>query len=338
MTASASSPFALIGAAPDLCAAFARWQGWLRHEKAFSPHTALAYSQDVGAFVRFLVLHRGGEEVRLADLAALGLVDFRAWLSERAAQGAGTATRARAIASLRNLFRWLDRNDLAHNPTLSGLNAPRLKRPLPRPLAEDAITTLLAAAMRHDDADTRAAETRTHSDVPAWIGLRDGALLTLLYGCGLRIGEALALTRGDLAEAQRSQILRIKGKGGKSRQVPVLPLVLQALAAYAQALPGEAHACAARPAFVGARGGCLNASMARRRMQSLRRFLGLPESATPHALRHSFATHLLAHGADLRAIQDLLGHASLSATQRYTDVEAQRLFDVYEKAHPRAKE
>ncbi|TWB73267.1 integrase/recombinase XerC [Nitrospirillum amazonense] len=304
--------------APDVAAALEEWRRWLTSEKTASPHTLRAYQGDVAAFLSFLTEHLG-RAPSLNDLGGAKLGDFRAWLADRASEGAIAASRARAVSGVRNLFRWLDRSGRLHNPAIGLLNAPKVKRPMPRPLTVDDAGTLLEEA----------------SDIPQapWVGLRDRALFTLLYGCGLRMDEALRLTR---AEAPLdSDTLRVTGKGSKQRDVPVLPAVRQALAAYIEACPYPLPA--GGPLFLGVRGDRLNDRVARLAMQTLRQLLGLPDTATPHALRHSFATHLLGGGADLRAIQDLLGHASLSTTQRYTDVDAEQLLSVYETAHPRAR-
>lgn len=307
-----------FAAQADLQDAIGKWQRWLATEKGASKATLRAYNTDLAGFLSFMADYRG-RAPGLNDLAALKLADFRAWLSSRAGDGAGAATRARGVAGVRNLFRWLDRGGILHNPAIGALNSPKAKRPLPRPLtAPDAAALLEEAA--------------TLPDAP-WVGLRDRALFTLLYGCGLRISEALALNRNDLPAG--SATVRVLGKGSKQRQVPVLPAVHAAVAAYLDACPWRLPDDA--PLFLGARGDRLNASVARKQMQTLRGQMGLPDSATPHALRHSFATHLLGSGADLRAIQDLLGHASLSTTQRYTDVDAEKLLSVYENAHPRAR-
>ncbi|MFY8096000.1 MAG: tyrosine recombinase XerC [Niveispirillum sp.] len=312
---SASIGFA---AQADLLDAIDRWQRWLMTEKAASPATLRAYNNDLAGFLSFMAEYRE-RKPGLNDLSALSLMELRAWLSDRARDGATAATRARAIAGVRNLFRWLDRQGIIHNPHIGVLKAPKLKQPIPRPLTAPDAASLL------DEAATLP-ET-------AWIGLRDRAFFTLLYGCGLRISEALALNRDDLPVGAAT--VRVLGKGSKQRQVPVLPAIHAAISAYLEACPFRAAEDA--PLFVGSRGDRLHPSVARRQMQLLRGQLLLPDSATPHALRHSFATHLLGGGADLRAIQDLLGHSSLSTTQRYTDVDTDKLLAVYDKAHPRAQ-
>lgn len=318
MTSSPVSVSLGYSCAPDVLAALDDWRRWLVSEKAASRHTIIAYQTDIQTFLTFLTGHRG-RAPSLNDLGNVALSDFRSWLAARAADGAIAATRARAVSGVRNFYHWLDRSGRLHNPAIGLLAAPKTRRPLPRPLTID---------------DTRALldESASLPDSP-WVGLRDRALFTLLYGCGLRIEEALGLTRADAPLT--ADHVRVSGKGSKQRDVPVLPAVRTALQAYLDACPYRLGP--EQPLFVGVRGGRLNGSLARKAMVRLRSLLGLPDSATPHALRHSFATHLLASGADLRAIQDLLGHASLSTTQRYTDVDAEQLLAVYEGAHPRAR-
>jgi len=301
----------------DVLDTLAAWRIRLIAERGASPRTVEAYLSDAGGFLRFLSGYRG-EPPSLSDLGALTAIDFRAWLSALAADGLSAASRARALAALRNLFRWLERSGRCRNVAIGTIGTPRVKRPAPRPLTR--ADALALPRQAEDDADE------------PWIGARDRALFTLLYGCGLRISEALGLERGA---APLGAALRVLGKGRKERLVPVLPAVARVIDAYLALSP---HAVPpGGPLFVGVRGGPLNPAQARRTMRDLRRRAGLPESATPHALRHSFATHLLADGADLRAIQELLGHASLSTTQRYTDVDVERLMDVHAAAHPRAK-
>ncbi|MGQ9366903.1 tyrosine recombinase XerC [Azospirillum sp. ST 5-10] len=314
-----TEPAAVLGfsARPDVQEALAQWRRWLESEKGVSPHTLEAYLHDVAEFLSFLTGYHGAPP-SLNALGDLKAMDFRAWLAKRAGDGLGAASRAREMAAVRNLFRWLDRSGRLHNPIIGILKTPRAKRPMPRPLSPPDAATLLDAAGDEPEAP--------------WVGARDRALFTVLYGCGLRIAEALALTR---AAAPLGDTLRVLGKGRKERIVPVLPAVNAAVRAYLEACPHRPGPDG--PLFVGVRGGPLNPAVAQRQMQRLRRLLGLPDSATPHALRHSFATHLLAGGGDLRAIQDLLGHASLSTTQRYTDVENEQLFAVYASAHPRAR-
>jgi integrase/recombinase XerC len=311
-------PLARFAAAGDLADAISGWQSWLEHERRASRHTALGYGRDLAGFLDFLREHLGALP-SLAALEALGPADFRAYLAARAQDGIERSSSARALSTLRGFFRFLDRRGLAKNAALAAVHTPKLPKSVPKPLSAE---------------DARLALERVVALAEApWIGQRDLAILMLLYGCGLRLSEALGLTRGEAPLAPG--MLGITGKGRKTRLVPVLPAVSEAVADYLAVCP---HRLAAKgPLFVGARGGPLNPRLVQRQMQRLRALLGLPETATPHALRHSFATHLLAGGGDLRSIQELLGHASLSTTQRYTAVDAERLLAVYDRAHPRAK-
>jgi integrase/recombinase XerC len=313
-------PLARFSASPDLADAVARWQRWLTSERRASPHTVASYGRDLAAFLDFLGEHLGGTP-DLAALEALAPADFRAYLARRAADAKMRSSTARALSVLRGFFRFLDRRGLVHNAALAAVRTPKLPRSVPKPLsAEDADAAL--------DREEKADETRL-----PWIGKRDLAMLCLLYGCGLRLGEALGLTRREAPLAPG--MLSVTGKGGKTRHVPVLPAVAEAVADYVAHCPWRL--AAEEALFRGARGGTLHPRMVQKRMAALRAELGLPETATPHALRHSFATHLLAGGGDLRAIQELLGHASLTTTQRYTAIDAARLAAVYDRAHPRAK-
>lgn len=302
---------------PDLKTAIETWRGWLEGERRASRHTLDAYCRDLAAFLSFLTGHHGGE-ADLAVLAGLAPADFRAFLAARSAEGLGRSSMARLMSTLRGFFAFLDRRDLVHNPAVGAVKAPRPPRSLPKALAADEALEALASAGELQD--------------EPWLAARDIALLTLLYGCGLRLGEALGMSRRDMP---KGDTMVVTGKGQKQRMVPVLPVVRQALADYLRLCPYPLGA--ETPLFVGARGGRLNPGVVQRQMRRLRQLLGLPESATPHALRHSFATHLLAGGGDLRTIQELLGHASLSTTQRYTHVDSARLAKVYRDAHPRAR-
>jgi integrase/recombinase XerC len=303
--------------ADDLMNAMEKWQGWLRFEKRASANTITAYQFDLANLFHFVRLHRG-RQINLALLAELKLSDFRAWLAHNAADHKEAASRARAVAGVRSFFRWLDRSGQLHNNAIELLKLPKMKRRLPRPVSEADAGDIVALAKNVSD--------------ESWIGARDEALFTLLYGAGLRIGEALSLTHADLAQPDR---LIVTGKGNKQRAVPLLPMVRNAIDQYIVQCPyptGERD-----PVFVGARGEVLNAGVAQRHLRLLRRQLGLPDSVTPHALRHSFATHLLSSGADLRSLQELLGHSSLSTTQLYTRVDASQLAKTYQAAHPRAR-
>ena len=310
-------PLARFPVSEDLRAAIGAWLDWLSAERRASAHTVAAYGRDLAAFFDFLGPHRG-EVPSLALMSLLTPADFRAFLALRAGDGRERTTIARGLSVLRGFVRFLERRKLASAPGLAVLRAPKLPQSVPKPLTvEDA-----------DAAITAAGDVATS----VWQQKRDVAMLTLLYGCGLRISEALGLTLG---EAPHGDVLVVTGKGRKQRYVPVLPAVTEAIADYLAACPYPLTK--AGPLFVGARGGPLNPRLVQRQMQMLRGMLGLPDTATPHALRHSFATHLLGGGGDLRAIQELLGHASLSTTQRYTKVEPEHLLKVYEAAHPRAR-
>jgi integrase/recombinase XerC len=311
-----SLPLARFAATDDLRAAIGLWAGWLAGERRASAHTAAAYGRDLAFFLDFLTEHLG-QLPSLAAINELRPADFRAFLAHRAQDHLERSSLARAISVLRGFVRFLKRRGLASTTALAALRSPKLPQSVPKPLTIDDATGAVAAAGNFAAND--------------WQGKRDTAVLALLYGCGLRLSEALGLTR---AEAPLSETLAITGKGGKQRLLPVLPAVRDAIADYLGACP---HLLTAEgPLFVGARGGPLNPRLVQRQMALLRGRLGLPETATPHALRHSFATHLLGAGGDLRAIQELLGHASLSTTQRYTSVETDRLLAIYEAAHPRA--
>lgn len=303
--------------ASDLLATVQSWRSWLEGEKRASRHTLDGYSRDLASFMSFLVEHQGAEP-GLGDLGSLAPADFRAFLAARQAEGLARSSMARLMSTLRGFFNFLDRNDLVHNPAIGAVKAPRPPRSLPKPLgADEALEALATAAELHDE---------------PWLAARDVALFTLLYGCGLRLGEALAL---DRRAAPQADTMVITGKGRKQRVVPVLPVVREAVADYLRQCPYPPNPDG--PLFMGARGGRLNPGVVQRQMRRLRLLLGLPDTATPHALRHSFATHLLAGGGDLRTIQELLGHASLSTTQRYTHVDAAKLTSVYRDAHPRAR-
>lgn len=311
-----TEPLALLAEA-DAARAHADWLTWLAVERRLSRHTLAAYRRDSVFFFRFLAEHRG-EPVDLAALSDLRAADFRGFLAARARGGAVAASNARALSVLRNFFRWLDRHGYAHNPHIFTLRSPKLPRALPKPLA---------AADAQD-----VVEKIEHLSEETWIGARDTALVTLLYGAGLRIDEALSLNRDVLPLGDSLSVL---GKGRKQRTVPILAAVREAVEAYVARCPYQPGARG--PLFVGVRGKRLQAGVVQAQLRKLRAWLGLPDTATPHALRHSFATHLLAAGGDLRAIQELLGHASLSTTQRYTAVDPARLIQVYDAAHPRAR-
>ncbi len=298
------------------------WLTWLAAERRAAARTVAAYAADVAGFLGFLTRHLGAEP-DLAALAALRPADIRAFLAARHADGLGAASRARELAAVRGFFRFLARRLDTDNQAVRLIDTPRAPRPPPR-----ALSVADAAAVAEEIGE----DARSTA-----LAARDVALFTLLYGCGLRIGEALALNVGDAPAPEGSPgseaPLRVHGKGDKERLVPVLAAVRAALAEWLRHHPDRRPAA---PLFLGARGKRLKASVAQKALSDFRRARGLPEHATPHALRHSFATHLLGAGADLRAIQELLGHASLSTTQRYTAVDAAALLRVWRAAHPRA--
>ena len=310
---------ALDGLAGDagLHSAVRDWIRWLRDERRSSPHTVDAYARDLSGFLTFIAGHLGAPPT-LAALEALAARDFRAWLARRSNDGLERTSTARALSVLRGFFVWLERNDRARNHAIRTVRTPKQPHAVPKPLDEADATAAV------DDIGILASKP--------WIADRDIAVMTLLYGCGLRISEALGLTR---AQALSGDSIRVLGKGGKERMVPVLPVVRKAIEAYITSCPYPLAADEAL--FRGARGGPLGARAIQRQMQELRGLLGLPETATPHAMRHSFATHLLAGGGDLRSIQELLGHASLSTTQRYTAVDTEKLLGDYKATHPRAR-
>ncbi len=293
------------------------WWQWLSRERRMAANTLAAYGLDLREFFLFMAQHAGGT-IDLATLESLRVADFRAWLAARARRGLSPASTARALACLRGFFKRLNRLGLVGNTAWAALKTPKQPRPVPRPLSEtDARATLDAAA---------------NGAALPWISRRDVALLSLLYGAGLRLGEALALT---VADRPRGDSLRVIGKGQKERVVPILPVIREAIESYLAIRPHPATG--ESPLFVGVRGARLNPAQAQAMMRGLRHRLGLGATATPHALRHAFATHLLSAGGDLRSIQDLLGHASLSTTQRYTAVDARRLHDIVDRFHPRAR-
>lgn len=297
------------------------WLGYLGAERRMSEKTLDAYRRDVTQFLAFLAEHLGGAP-SLNELAKLTPQDVRAFMAARRADGIGSRSLMRSLAGARSFARFLERNGKGKVGALAAVRAPKVARSLPKPLA-------VASAKQMSDADIRAGEER-----PQWVLARDAAVLALLYGSGLRISEALSLKRKDVPMPGAGDVILVTGKGNKQRMVPVLQNVLQLVADYLKLCPAEITPDA--PVFIGARGGPLSPRIIQLAMARLRGALGLPDSATPHALRHSFATHLLARGGDLRAIQELLGHASLSTTQIYTAVDSERLLEAYRSAHPRA--
>jgi integrase/recombinase XerC len=311
---------AFAPAAPDLATAAQNWLAHLGGERRVSPHTLAAYARDLRQFVAFLSVHRGAAP-SLALLEKLGAADFRAFLAGRRGAGAESRSLARQMSGLRSFIRYIERAGLASVPAIAAVRAAKLPRLLPKPIAA-------AAARRLTEPELHAGE-----DTPAWVVARDAAVLGLLYGAGLRISEALGLRRGQ-APVGALDVLTVRGKGNKERRVPVIAPVRAGVEAYLALCPYPL--APEGPLFVGVQGGPLSPRIIQLAMARLRGALGLPDSATPHALRHSFATHLLGRGGDLRTIQDLLGHASLSTTQLYTAVDGTRLLSAYRNAHPRA--
>ncbi len=315
-----SDPQALIegiAAQPAVRRAAEDWYAWLAHERRLSPNTLDGYTRDLTGFMAFLAAHLGFPP-GLRDLETLRSADFRSYLANLGNRGLSRTSTARAIAALRSLFRFLDRRGIISNAAASALRTPKIPKTVPKALDKAEAAEVMDAIGEL-------------SDKP-WVAARDTAVMLLLYGCGLRIGEALGLNRENAPE---QGVMRVRGKGNKERMVPVLPLVAEAVAAYLDVCPYDKGRDG--PLFFGVQGKRLNARAIQDRMQKLRISLRLPETATPHALRHSFATHLLAGGGDLRTIQELLGHASLSTTQRYTDVDSAHIQAVYNTTHPRAR-
>lgn len=302
--------------APDMQSVCADWFAHLTHERGASDNTLTAYERDVRQFLAFLTQHLD-HSPRLDDLSQLDARTVRAFLSRRRRQGATSRSLSRTLSALRMFFRWLESSGTLKNRALLSLSLPRVPHSVPKPLTVEKAAAIVAA---------------TPATARDWLEARDTAVLLLLYGAGLRISEALGLTLQDAPTPLRDT-LRIVGKGGKERLVPVLPITTAAIANYLALCPYPLESDG--PLFVGEKGGALSPRIIQLKMVRLREEFGLPETATPHALRHSFATHLLSAGADLRQIQELLGHASLSTTQIYTEVDRDRLLAVYDQAHPR---
>ena len=296
-------------------AQLAAWQRELGSVRRLAANTLEAYTRDVDQFLSFLAGHAGGP-VTLATLKELRGADIRAFMAQRRSESLGSRSLARVLSALKSFFRFLEREGVVATEALNVIRTPKLPKSLPK-------------ALTVNEARQTIAVTESMEERP-WVAARDMAVLSLCYGAGLRISEALALTAGDL----EAQVLRVTGKGGKVRLVPLIEPVRKAIDLYLELTPFKSWP--EEPLFRGVRGGVLSPRLIQQRMVQLRGALGLPPSATPHALRHSFATHLLGRGGDLRAIQELLGHASLSTTQIYTAVDTDRLLESYRKAHPRA--
>lgn len=292
---------------------------WLDHQRALAgaaDNTLKAYQTDVLGFLSFMTLHHGDAQ-GLAPIARIGVRDMRSWMAHERARGVGARSLARSLSAVKSFYRWLAEREGFEPTAVLSTRAPKFQRKLPRPLAEEAASAMI---------DTVELQARD-----PWVAARDAAVVTLLYGCGLRISEALGLTGADYP---LPDILRITGKGGKERIVPVIQPARDAVDYYVRLCPYPVETDT--PLFRAVRSGPLRPRAIQKVMEQARMQLGLPATATPHAMRHSFATHLLSAGGDLRAIQELLGHASLSTTQAYTAVDAARLMEVYDKAHPRA--
>jgi integrase/recombinase XerC len=308
----------LINAAPALRQAALDWIAYLQHERRLAAKTLEAYGRDLEQFFGFLTGHLGAPP-ELSDISALKPADVRAFMARRRTDGIGPRTLGRQVAALRSFARFCERRDMAQTTSFTVIRSPKQPKSIPKALSVSDARELIGAAEEMEE--------------EPWIAARDKAVLTLLYGCGLRISEALGLTRAE-APVESVETIRVVGKGGRERVVPVLPAVRRAVEEYVQACPFTL--APSESLFRGARGGPLSPRIIQKATERLRSGIGLESSATPHALRHSFATHLLGRGGDLRTIQELLGHASLSTTQIYTDVDAERLLDVYRSAHPRA--
>jgi integrase/recombinase XerC len=308
----------LVTAAPGLRKAALDWIEHLGQERRLSGRTLEAYGRDLEQFLRFLTAHLG-EPPSPAAIAELRPADIRAFMAHRRAEGVGARTLGRQIAALRSFARFCERRDIATTTAFTSVRPPKQPKSIPKALsvADSAALVEVSGSLPEEP----------------WIAARDAAVLTLLYGCGLRISEALAITRAD-APVGAVDSIRVVGKGGRERVVPVLPVVRRAVEAYLDLVPFPVEAEMAL--FRGARGGPLSPRLVQIAIARVRGALGLEASVTPHALRHSFATHLLGRGGDLRTIQELLGHASLSTTQIYTSVDTDRLLEAYRNAHPRA--
>jgi len=303
-------------AEPCVRSLISNWQQWMTIERNCSDNTSDAYSRDISSFLFYLTDHLGFPP-SLNDLQGLKTTDFRGYLAMRHNSGISATSIARSVSTIRNFYRFLDRNGIISNAAIKNIKTPKRPHSIPKPLSQlEAQKVLDVIGKLHQT---------------PWIAARDLAILTLLYGCGLRISEALNLNIEDVPNGDK---IVINGKGNKQRLVPVLPIVTNSIKYYLNLYPNqlENH----RPLFIGAHGSRLNAGVIQRQIRKLRPLLGLPATTTPHALRHSFATHLLSRGGDLRTIQELLGHESLSTTQRYTDVDISHLIKTFRNTHPRA--
>ncbi|MEQ1789969.1 MAG: tyrosine recombinase XerC [Rickettsiales bacterium] len=306
---------------PALNAVIEQWEDWLVELRQSSKYTVISYKNDLSNFLIFIAEHLG-EKIGFTQLRGLDSKDMRAWLASRAMVGYGekkyeASSNARALSTIKSFFRYLEKQEKCKNAAIYYIRAPKIKRSLPRALDEQQAADALAGIVSQN--------------TESWVNARDTALLLLIYGCGLRIGEALSLKYDDIPKGES---LIVTGKGNKQRKLPVLPVVRAAIEEYVAECPYKFSSDS--PLFWGLRGKPLDAGIFQRQVRALRVKLNLPETTTPHAFRHSFATHLLSAGGDLRSIQELLGHVSLSTTQRYTHVDKNRLMAAYKNAHPRA--
>jgi integrase/recombinase XerC len=302
----------------DLQNAINNWIEYLKYQKQYSKNTVLAYTKDLQSFLTFLKDYKNtNQEISINDLSDCDLNDFRSWLSQKAMQGIISSSRARNLAGIKNFYHYMDKQGFMHNPKIDIVHSPKKQKILPHPVDQENALKILEFAAENANED--------------WIGSRDKALFTLLYACGLRISEALNLNTNDIQDSD--EMLRITGKGEKTRQIPILPIVKSAINEYKKLCPFPLEKETAL--FLGKQGKRLNAGVAERSLRQIRYTLGLPDSLTPHALRHSFASHILANGGDLRSIQEMLGHSSLSTTQKYTKIDEEHLKDIYDKCQRR---
>ena len=292
------------------------WYNYIADEKRVSKNTIEAYCKDVESFFDFLSSHIGGP-ISLTNLKNLVASDFRAFMASRRRSGSGPRTIARLMSSLRSLFQYLEKVDIIKNHAIHSVRIPKTPHSIPKPLSTNQANNLI------DD-----------NEKNSWVIARDNAIFLLLYGCGLRISEALELNIKDAPTEDWQDSIRVMGKGRKIREVPILPDVKKGILRYLELYPGKSDMDA--PLFIGVKGGRLSPRIVQITMQRMKNSMNLPDNATPHSLRHSFATHLLQAGVDLRSIQELLGHSSLSSTQIYTEVDKKKLTDVHQNSHPRS--
>ncbi len=306
----------------DINQALNTWISYIKNEKRVSPHTVDAYFRDINAFINFLIEHIGGP-LSLRNLETLQASDFRAFMAQKKRDGNGTKTVARLMSSIRSLFEYFERIEILKNNAIHNVRMPKLPQSIPKPLTYEQAKDLIIDTQNPD----------FNEKTPVWVQIRNKCIFLLLYGCGLRISEALELNIKDAPIEDWQDTIRVKGKGNKYREVPIIPDVRINIKKYIEVYPKKYNFN--DPLFIGVRGERLSPRIVQIIMQKMRASLNLPENATPHSLRHSYATHLLQAGVDLRSIQELLGHSSLSTTQMYTKVNQKELLDVHKKAHPR---